>query len=160
LLEILHHAFNTKGGEHACLGAFIPSWVSNFDDGRVRSQVELRAAKKMLKVLASGARLVMREFARLKEVAEGDARELRQLSINAFIKEGKTISKVRPKALRIYSHANAPSDSAWGSGSRSASCKLHWVPTVASVLDPEVDAFHTAGDEMLRSSPDLGQGRT
>jgi hypothetical protein len=38
LLEILHHAFNTKGGEHACLGAFLPSWVSNFDDGRIRSQ--------------------------------------------------------------------------------------------------------------------------
>ena len=93
MLEILHHAFNTKGGEHACLGAFLPSWVSNFDDGRIRSQVELRTAKKMLKVLATGARLVMREFARLKEVAEGDARELRQLSINAFIKESKTVSK-------------------------------------------------------------------
>jgi hypothetical protein len=142
LLEILHHAFSTKGGEHACLGAFVPSWVRNFDDGVMRTEVELRAAKKMLRVLASGARLVMREFARIREVAEGDARELRQLSINAFVAGGKAKSKVAKKGSRISACTNSPPDSAWGSGNGMANCRLSWVPQIGSSLDPEAASFH------------------
>jgi hypothetical protein len=143
MLEVLHHAFNSKGGQHACLGAFIPSWVSNFNDGRIKSQLELRAVKKMLRIIASGARLVMREYARLKEVAEGDARELRQLSINSFMKVGKLApkTKVNPKARLVSSHVNSPADSAWGMGDGTADCKLRWVLQVASRLDPEATSF-------------------
>jgi hypothetical protein len=141
MMEILHHAFNSKGGEHACMGAFTPEWVNNFNDGRVKSQVELRAAMKMLRILASGARSVMREYARLKEVAEGDARELRQLSINAFVRVGTPKVKIKPKARLNNHHANSPADSAWGRGDESALCKLSWVPQVRSELDPEAVSF-------------------
>jgi hypothetical protein len=152
LLEVLHHAFNTKGGEHACLGAFIPYWVSNVSDGRLKTQVELRSVKKMLRVLSSGARLVMREYARLKEVAEGDARELRQLSINSFVKVGQTAPKAKPKIRVCDTHANAPPDSVWGIGDSSANCKLRWIPRVASRLDPEATSFIPCPPEGQRPS--------
>ena len=149
MLEILHHAFNSKGGEHACLGAFIPSWVNNFNDGRIKTKAELGAVKKMLRILASGARIVMREYARLKEVAEGDARELRQLSINAFIKGGKPLPKTKPKARLVSCHGNSPADSAWGMGDGKANCRLQWVPQVASRLDPEAITFIPQGSSSL-----------
>ena len=60
----------------------MPKWVARLEDHQIRTQVDLRAIKRFLRVIASGARLVMREFARLKEVSEGEARELRQLSIS------------------------------------------------------------------------------
>jgi hypothetical protein len=141
LLEILHHAFNSSGGEHACLGAFIPSWVKNFNDDRTKTQNELRAAKKLLRILASGARLVMREYARLKEVAEGDARELRQLSINAFVKVNKIKPKSKPVTRTVNTLVNSPDDTAWGAGDKTATCKLRWVPRVVSRLDPEATTF-------------------
>ncbi len=47
----------------------------------VKTAQDLSAVKRLLRVIACGARLVMREFARLKEVSEGDAKETSQLSI-------------------------------------------------------------------------------
>jgi hypothetical protein len=85
MLDILHEAIHSEGGEFACLGTFMPKWAAKLEDGIIRTQAELRGVKKFLRVVAAGARLVMREYARLKEVSEGEARELRQLSIAQFI---------------------------------------------------------------------------
>ena len=63
------------------MGTFIPKWVDRLHEKAIRPQRDLRCIKKFLRVVAAGARLVMREFARLKEISEGDARELRQLSL-------------------------------------------------------------------------------
>ena len=90
----------------------MPGWVSLVDDGRVMSAQDLCTVKKFLRVIAGGARLVMREYARLKEVMEGDARELRQLSIVQFTGQHGNIPKAR-KAQHSKSLSNAPSDAVW-----------------------------------------------
>ena len=85
--EILHHVWSSSEGEFAAVGTFTPGWVKRVDDGVVKSAQDLSAVKKVLRVIACGARLVMREFARLKEVSEGDAKETSQLSIVQFVRE-------------------------------------------------------------------------
>ena len=54
----------------------------------------------------------MREYARLKEVMEGDARELRQLSIVQFTGQHGNIPKAR-KVRPAKTPSNAPSDAVW-----------------------------------------------
>ncbi len=116
-LEILHHVWSSDGGEFAALGAFIPGWVGKVDDGAIMPAQDLNSIKKLLRVIAGGARLVMREYARLKEVSEGDPRkgskELRQISINQF---AKPITAPKPKkATTSFSTSNSPPDSVWES---------------------------------------------
>ena len=123
----------------------------NFNDGRVRSQNELRAAKKMLRILVSGARLVMREYARLKEVAEGDARELRQLSINTFVENGE-IKRAKKIVKSVAVHSNSPPDSVWGVGRKAADCKLNWDLAIGSTLDPLASSFLPRNFSLPRNS--------
>ena len=80
------------------MGTFIPEWVAHLEDGIILNQFELRAIKRFMRVIASGARLVMREYARLKEVSEGDTRELRQLSIVQFT-ETEPVTFKAPKPI-------------------------------------------------------------
>ena len=52
----------------------------------------------------------MHEYSRIKEVADGDGTELRQLSITTFAKP------VQTKAPKVYSRSvlsNAPADNVW-----------------------------------------------
>ena len=81
------------------------------------NQFKLRAIKRFMRVIASGARLVMREYARLKEVSLGGTLELRQLWIAQF-----TDKPVAFKAPKIIvgrpSKGNAPPDNAWGPPTR------------------------------------------
>ena len=84
-LEILHHVWSSSEGEFAAVGTFTPGWVKRVDDGIDMSAQDLNAVKKLLRVVACGARLVMREYARLKTVSEGDAKETRQLSMTQFV---------------------------------------------------------------------------
>ena len=134
MLEILHHATKSEGGEFACLGTFIPGWVSHLEDAQILSQYEIRAIKKFLRVLASGARLVMREFARIKEVSEGSARELRQLSIAQFT-EAEPITPRIPKAqVGKPFRTNAPPDNVWGSSKRVHEIKLKWTLRIQQAL--------------------------
>ena len=85
--EILHHCVADEGGEFAGMGTFTEKWAMQMEDGRKLNEYELRWIKKVLRVIVSGARGVMREYARLKEVSEGDAIELRQTSIVQFARE-------------------------------------------------------------------------
>ena len=80
------------------------------DDAKVMSPLDLTAVKKLLRVIAGGARLVMREYSRIKEVADGNGIELRQLSITTFAKP------IQTKAPKVYSRSvlsNAPADNVW-----------------------------------------------
>ncbi len=94
---------------------FIPEWVGKIDDAVTMPAHDLNAIKKLLRVIAGGARLVMREYARLKEVSEGDPRkgskELRQLSINQFAKP-TSVPKQR-KVPVLFCSSNSPPDSIW-----------------------------------------------
>ncbi len=117
LLEILHHVWSSDSGEFSALGTFIPGWVGKVDDGAIMPAQDLNSIKKLLRVIAGGARLVMREYARLKEVSEGDPRkgskELRQLSINQFV---NPVTALKPKkATTSVSTSNSPLDSVWES---------------------------------------------
>ena len=95
--------------------------MGKIDDAVTMPAHDLNAIKKLLRVIAGGARLVMREYARLKEVSEGDLRkglkEPRQISINQFAKP-TTVPKER-KAPTQFSSTNSPPDSIWeGSSGR------------------------------------------
>ena len=97
--------------------------MKRFDDGVVKSAQDLSAVKKLLRVIACGARLVMREFARLKEVSEGDAKETRQLSIVQFVREQPVLKAIEKKCPPVA--RNAPPDSIWLRSS-SAGRTLRW----------------------------------
>ncbi len=122
--------WTSNEGEFAAVGTFTPGWVARVEDGLVRSQQDLFAIKKMLRVIAGGARLVMREFARLKEVSEGDAKELRQLSIAQFTRVELNPKEKRRMEPRVG--LNAPSDGVW---LRSATGKLLSWPPVETTSD-------------------------
>ena len=110
LTEVLHHVHTSEGGEFAAVGTFIPRWVARLDDNKVMTAQDLCAVKKFLRVIAGGARLVMREYSRIKQVSDGDATELRQLSIAAFT---KTVQVRAPKVYTRSGPANAPTDNVW-----------------------------------------------
>jgi hypothetical protein len=170
LLEILHHAFNSPGGEHACLGAFLPSWAKHLDDGKVISATDLRTVKKFLKVLVSGARIVMREYARIKEVAEGDAKELRQLSMVEFTKAvGPRPLKPKTTVSQSIAETNLPPDDIWALANDDEDSSTHrasWtpsspasdLPTMAALAAPHLPSnietphlTNTLDDRLLRS---------
>ena len=95
MLEYLHHATKSEGGEFACVGTFMPGWVLHLKEDRILTTFELRALSRFMRVVAVGSRLVMREYARIREVAEGDARPLRQLSIAQFVEGSTSMSDTR-----------------------------------------------------------------
>ena len=135
LSEILHHVCTSEGGEFAAVGTFIPSWVARVDDAKVMSALDLAAVKKLLRVIAGGARLVMREYSRIKAVSDGDATELRQLSIVPFNK------KVPSKAPKVYSRvgdSNAPTDNVWQVTATQG--KLKWGAPRSHLAPPPVHA--------------------
>ena len=76
----------------------------------------------------------MREFARIKEVSEGEARELRQLSIAQFTDSRPPQSKDRKAASSKSDPTNAPKDSIWGATDRSSECRLEWCGRIQSAL--------------------------
>ena len=152
MLEILHHATKTEGGEYACLGTFIPSWVSHLEDGQILTQFDLRAIKKFLRVLASGARLVMREFARVKEVSEGNARELRQLSIVQFTEAEPTTAKSPKVQAGKPARNNAPPDNSWGPSERVHGIKLKWLLRIQPALIADNLVGSTNQGRSLQSS--------
>ncbi len=55
----------------------------------------------------------MREYSRIKEVSEGDARELRQLFIGRFIGPDVVIKQRKPAVA--WKVSNAPLDTVWDS---------------------------------------------
>ena len=145
MLDILHEAIHSDGGEFACLGTFMPKWVAKLEDGIIRTQVELRGIKKFLRVVAAGARLVMREYARLKEVSEGEARELRQLSIAQFIDTSLAVVKRSHKIHGRVDPSNAPKDTIWGSSNRTTDSRMEWKGRIQSalIMDAVVDSPKT-----------------
>jgi hypothetical protein len=121
--EILHHVWTSGEGEFAAVGTFTPGWVRRVDDGLVMSAQDLSGVKKLFRVIACGARLVMREYARLKEVSEGDAKETRQLSIVQFVDDGHVLKAREKKTPPVGK--NAPPDSIWQKSS-TAGRTLRW----------------------------------
>ena len=83
----------------------MPGWVQHLKEDRILTAFELRALARFMRVVAVGSRLVMREYARIREVAEGDARPLRQLSIVQFVEGSTSMSDTRktrePRILNL-----------------------------------------------------------
>jgi len=115
MLEIVSNILSTPMGEYAAMGTNTPGWVNRLEDGRITPVPDLRAIKRLLRVVSAGARLVMREYARIKEVSEGDARPLRQLSINQFMTaEPDTPDTTRiPRPIAPHHVGNSPPDDIW-----------------------------------------------
>ena len=95
----------------------------------------------------------MREYARIKEVSEGEARELRQLSIAQFVVSCPKAHKERKPTLGKTDRNNAPVYSIWGASDRSSECRLEWRGRIQSALlmDPIPAAAVTArsGSQLL-----------
>ena len=125
MLEALHHVLHSPDGEFAAMGTFTPRWASNFPNGDITPIQELRAFKKFLRVIAAGARLVMREYARIKGVEEGDARELRQLSINQFTRPEEPLRVLKPTPSTTHC-GTSPPDNVWRNITSGTSRKLEW----------------------------------
>ena len=81
-------------------GNFLKGWAEKLEDGCPFSDCDARAMKKMMRVVVFGARGVMREYARLKSVAKGDAKELRQTSINKYTSPPPTVMKENKKVRK------------------------------------------------------------
>ena len=78
------------------MGTFTPAWVSHLGVRKL-PDLDLRAVKRFLRHAVFGARGLMREYARIREVAEGDARPLRQLSIMQYVVEDVPLEKENKK---------------------------------------------------------------
>jgi hypothetical protein len=155
LSEILHHVCTSDGGEFAAVGTFIPRWVARLDDNKVMTAQDLCAVKKFLRVIAGGARLVMREYSRIKEVSDGDATELRQLSIAAFT---KTVQVRAPKVYTRSGPSNAPTDNVWEETDILG--KLKWgaprTPVATALIQPTAARTETRAARVsatLRQNP-------
>ena len=69
----------------------------------------------------------MREYARIREVAEGDVRLLRQLSIVQFAKEDTAVPVLRKiRGPAPPAGGNSPPDTIWAGGDQSERRKLRW----------------------------------
>ena len=75
-----------------------------------------------------------------KEVSEGEARELRQLSIVQFVDTNTRAAKDRRKLPGKADPNNAPVDTIWGAFDRSSECRLEWRGRIqcALLMDPIV----------------------
>jgi hypothetical protein len=135
LAEILHHVCTSEGGEFAAVGTFTPSWVARVDDAKVMTALDLAAVKKLLRVIAGGARLVMREYSRIKAVSDGDATELRQLSIVPF---NKIVQVKAPKVSARLGNSNASADNVWQVTDTQG--KLKWSATRLHLIPPSVQS--------------------
>ncbi len=112
MLEIVSYIFSNPMGEYAAMGTFTPGWAARLEDGKSIHASDLRIIKRLLRVVSTGARLVMREFARIKEVSEGDARPLRQLSIVQFTVTEPDVLRAQRPAIPQRG-GNAPPDDVW-----------------------------------------------
>ena len=116
-------------------------------------QADLRAIKRLLRVIASGGRLVMREYARIKEVSEGEARELRQLSIAQFTKASPRVHKERKQTTGKADPNNAPVNTIWGASDRSSECRLEWRGRIQCTLlmdpIPAIEDVSRSGIQLL-----------
>ena len=131
MLEYLHHAAKSEGGEFACVGTFLPLWVDRLTESLVPIAFKLRAMKRFMRVVAVGGRLVMREYSRIREVAEGDARPLRQLSIVQFAEGTTSASDSRKTRDPVPPpRGNSPPDTIWAGGNLSERRRLRWVPPI------------------------------
>ena len=98
MLEIFSNMVSKEDGEFACMGTVTPGWVSHLGELKL-PDLDLRAIKRFLRHAVFGARGLMREYARIREVAEGDARPLRQTSIMQYVVEDVPIEE-KPKAKK------------------------------------------------------------
>jgi hypothetical protein len=126
MIEIFSNMVSIEDGEFACMGTFTPAWVAHLGV-RELPDLDLRAIKKFLRHAVFGARGLMREYARIREVAEGDARPLRQLSIMQYVVEEVPLEGEKKKKRTVVDTASGtappigswqPSLGGWG--------RVHW----------------------------------
>ena len=150
-MEILYHVWSSSEREFAAVGTFTPGWVKRVDDGIDLSAQDLNAVKKLFRVIACGARLVMREYARLKTVSEGDAKETRQLSMTQFVSD-RHVPKDREKKCAPVGK-NAPPDTIWVRSSL-AGRTFRWA------FADGIPAVQAMGPESRRAVAPTGEIRT
>ena len=116
MMEIYSNMLSKEDGEFACMGTFTPGWVSHLGELRIPDQ-DLRGVKKFLRHAVFGARCLMREYARIREVAEGDARPLRQTSIMQYVVEEVPADKMikGKKPAPVVEMGSSPPIDIWAS---------------------------------------------
>ena len=113
MIEIFSNMISIEDGEFACMGTFTPAWVSHLGVRKLPDP-DLRAIKRFLRHAVFGARGLMREYARIREVAEGDARPLRQLSIMQYVVEDVPSEKEnKKKRTDVKVVGSAPPIGSW-----------------------------------------------
>ena len=101
--------------------------MQHLREDRILSTFELRALSIFMRVVAVGSRLVMREYARIREVAEGDARPLRQLSIAQFVEGSTSMSDTKKtREPKILIRGTGPPVTIWAGGDEAICKKLRW----------------------------------
>jgi len=116
MTEIFSNMLSKDDGEFACMGTFTPGWVSHLGELRIPDQ-DLRGVKKFLRHAVFGARCLMREYARIREVSEGDARPLRQTSIMQYVVEEVPADKLikGKKSAPVLEKGSSPPIDIWAS---------------------------------------------
>ena len=113
MIKIFSNMISIEDGEFACMGTFTPAWVSHLSVRKLPDQ-DLRAVKRFLRHAVFGARGLMREYARIREVAEGDAMRLRQLSIMQYVVEDVPLEKEsKEKRTNVKTGLTAPPIGSW-----------------------------------------------
>ena len=114
MIEIFSNMVSIEDGEFACMGTFTPAWVSHLGVRKL-PDLDLRSVKRFLRHAVFGARGLMREYAKIREVAEGDARPLRQLSIMQYVVEEVPLEKSKRKKRTVVDAAlgTAPPIGSW-----------------------------------------------
>ena len=87
--EYVEEVFHGHGGEYAAVGTYIKPWVNKlYNHSYEFIAGELKHMKKIMRVVAWGARTVMREYARLRDSEDKvDNANLRQTGINEHMVE-------------------------------------------------------------------------
>ena len=98
------------------MGTFTPGWVSHLGELRIPDQ-DLRGVKNFLRHAVFGARCLMRDYARIRKVAEGDARPLRQTSIMQYVVEEVPADKMikGKKPAPVVEMGSSPPIDIWAS---------------------------------------------
>jgi hypothetical protein len=148
MLEVLHACFKEEGGEFACMGNFLKGWAEKLEDGCPFSDRDARAMKRMMRIVVFGARGVMREYARLKNVAKGDAKELRRISINKFISPPPTVRKENKKIRKVSTLAGSPHINCWRMQGTGALRKAMWEGPTAPPAGQEETIEGSKGDTL------------
>ncbi len=99
--EYMQEGFHGQGGECAVVGTYIKPWVNRLRGDYEFQAGELKHMKKMMRTVTWGARLVMREYARLRDTGDKmESANLRQTGISEHLEKNEKHVDESTKILR------------------------------------------------------------